>query len=276
VPTQPGVARKRIWIVVSVIGALITICLFLFGPLFPWSPIQIGYDKVETRYANFYIRDKAKLSYLYTNLDVFLSQTEDLYGLSYHEKMNIVISVEESELRRFLPWINWHKVGGVALHTGNVVYINQGKANRNFDSLGFLKHEVTHILFNQNTSFANAWTAKKQQWLMEGTAVYNSGQYYLSDFEFSNEMTRRDLLYDDQSQQLFTNIDPSEGKFNYTLWGHFIKYLVVNHGLGKLQNFIQGYLEQPGDYRILFEEVYGFELSQVMASFINEYRATGE
>ena len=261
---QAKYRKMRRWGMPFAGAFLILFYLFFFGPLFPWNPIKYAYQRIETPYALIYVQGEESPFTLRDELTKIFSETEDRFGLEYSEKITIILSAED-QLKGYLPWIDWDRVGGVALHTGNIVYINQDHMSRSsFDVTAFLKHEITHILFYQQMSFANAWEMKEQQWLMEGTAVYHAGYEYLSKEALPREFARRGYLVAEEGQWIYQNLDENDGRFNYALYGYFMDYLIEEYGLEKLQNYIRQYLAAPQDHRQLFQAEYGIALSQAL------------
>ena len=56
-------------------------------------------------------------------------------------------------------------------------------------------------------------------------------------------------------------------RLRYAFYGFFIQFLVEHYGLEKMQEYISSYLNDPTGYISLFLNVYGEELSSILACF---------
>ncbi|MCD4735986.1 MAG: hypothetical protein K8R53_08085, partial [Bacteroidales bacterium] len=154
---------------------ILLVVLYLFwGPLFPWSPLKLGFKKIESSKATVYITDFNDESVV-CNLDEILQEEEKFHGLKFRERFKIIILGKESNMKRYLPWL---KGSGYSVKLGflNVIYIGAIARNSQYGIEIFLKHEISHLLIHQNTSSsADNMEIVKQGWLAEGVATHFGG-----------------------------------------------------------------------------------------------------
>ena len=214
---------------------LVLVVSYLFwGPLFPWNPIKIGYQKIESLKATVYITDYDGEDVIY-NLDEIINEEEKFHGLRFKEKFKVIILGKESNMKRYLPWMSGSGYS-VKLGSLNVIYIGANARNSQYGIGAFLKHEISHLLIHQNTSSHDKnMVILNQAWLAEGIATYFGGPHYYDKNEF-NELWyengfRYNSLYMENPHEMGKNII----RLKYTYYRFFIEFLLENYGIEKLQ-----------------------------------------
>lgn len=261
-------------IMLALTGGLLA-WLFVFGPAFPWSPVKPGYNVVATKEAIIVTKDRSHLDSLILEIDSLMKQQESLHGLKYGNKLKIVVCQSQTELNRFIPWINTRGVGGVALLTGDVVYINSPKIRSERKSeLEYLKHEISHSLIHQNTSFKNTFETRRQKWVLEGAATFFGGPVYHTKGAFSRQFKTLHVSSKSHSEndpvglaELARNLSSKDPKLSYSLYRFFVAYLIEKHGLEKFQQFLRSYTADPHNAAIIFEDTFGASLPQAVGDF---------
>lgn len=256
---------QKLWKLISTMLFIALLIAFFFGPLIPFSPAKIGYDSVESKKAVVYIRDKSLLKPFYANTDTIMSDIENLYGLKYTNPIQIFVTLDYEELGKYIPWLDYKGLGGVALQVGDVIYINTKKiAERQYSEEEFVRHELVHSLISQHASLMDNLEIDRQVWLSEGIATYFGGPNYLTKEEFLHILGEK--------KPDFFNLNPDEPKFNYTLYRYFIQYLMDTFGKEKFQTFLKAYIEDPREYRKLFSDMYGISFEDALKGFEGAYR----
>jgi hypothetical protein len=254
---------------ITYIVATLTTCLlfYLFWvPLFPWSPIKPGFQKIPSTKANVYIQNITSADSIVYELDQILADEEIFHQLNYEDRVTIIIIDPKTSMKRFAPWLKGSGYS-VSLSMLNLIYIGPIARQSSFGIKTYLKHELSHMLMDQNTSFGKALKMHEQGWLLEGIAQYFSGHHFYSRSEFialskTNQINFSSLREQNPLDMSFPNL-----KLNYTYYQLFVDYLVNRYGLEYLQNFIKFYIEEPDSYRELFETIYGSELDTILDAF---------
>lgn len=261
-------------------GALffLLILLFLFGPLFPWSPVKIGYTQLKSEKAIVIIRDPGRLHPSYSRVTGIMKELERQHGLEYKKPVKIIVCLSDkgrmSEMGRFLLWMSGYAVGGAALETGDALFINHAKmlsGKRNEEE--YIRHELSHSLLQQNTGLLKARRITLQHWVSEGTATYFGGPVYMAAEEFRRQFKEKELIYNERGGDIYSNLEPLEPKFNYTMYKYFIKHLIDSYGFERFQKFLRLYIRDPGRNREIFQKVFGVELKKALLRFEQEYRS---
>jgi hypothetical protein len=61
---------------------------------------------------------------------------------------------------------------------------------------------------------------------------------------------------------------PSHIRFCKDLYKLFVKFLVENYGIKKLQEFLKNYINNPDAYQKLFIDVYSIDLDEVLNNYL--------
>lgn len=238
----------------------------LWGPLFPWSPIKPGFQKIQSTKANVFIQNMSSSDSIVYHIDQLLGEEERFHDLSYMDKVTIIIVDSNTNMKRFAPWLKGSGYS-VSLSMLNLVYIGPIARHYSQGIETYLKHELSHMLMDQNTSFRKALKMHDRGWLLEGVAQFYSGHHFYSRSKFielckSNQISFSNLREQNPLDMSFPNL-----KLNYTYYQLFIDYLVNQFGIEALQEYIKLYVDDPGDYRVLFETVYGSTLDNILEAF---------
>lgn len=106
---------------------LLVVSYLFWGPLFPWNPLKFGFKKIESSKAAVYITDFKGENVVY-KLDEILQDEEIFHGIEFMEKFKIIILGKESNMKRYLPWMNGSGYS-VKLGSLNVIYIGANARN---------------------------------------------------------------------------------------------------------------------------------------------------
>jgi len=72
-----------------------------------------------------------------------------------------------------------------------------------------------------------------------------------------------DSLYEENPHDMGRDII----QLKYTYYRFFVEFLIETYGLEKLQDYLKDYMISPESYRIIFPEVYGLELNEILEKF---------
>ena len=245
---------------------LLIILYLLWGPLFPWSPVKIGFKTIESSHATIYIQDFNGENVVY-KLDEIIAEAEKFHGIKFKEKFKIIILDKESNMKRYLPWM---KGTGFSVKLGfaNVIYLGSIARNSPNGIEVYLKHEISHLLIHQNTSSAeNNFEILNQGWFAEGTATYYGGPYYYFKNEFLELWIANKLGFDKLYEKNPHKMDVRMNTLYYTYYRFFIEFLIESYGIEKYQIYLKKYISYPKKYKILFNEVYKNDLIEILKKF---------
>lgn len=259
------------WIAVVVL-LIYELC---FGSLLFLNPIKLGLRSKKLKRATIYTSNLYSINPIYDFVDDYMNQSEEIFHLPYNGRVTIYVSTSTKEFKRWIPpWVS-SNTGGETLYLGNVIYINPEKINENkYNEEEFIKHELVKNLMYQNSALLAKFVFNQQEWVTEGLSTYFGGPNYLSENEFRTMMRNNKLEYSDNSAKLFNNLDSKNYKFQLMVYKYFFVYLVNQYGDTLLRSFVKKYLESPGNYRIIFFEVYNKPMKSVIDDFKKEYGAT--
>ena len=263
---------------------------FLFGPLFPYSPIKPGFSTLKLDRCDIVYPDNTRIAPEYATLEQLIQEAEQFHHLRFKERVQVILCATNAQHKRF------SMSGGHACttQTGTVVYIRPSiettaypprqPAGGNYlstirpseetrrDLTGFLKHELSHALLYQNTSLRKAFKLKR--WIEEGVAVYfgNPDHYYQG----------AELRYLAIDQGYFFNLlnDDSEPTgipggikhyFTYGMFREFMDYLIQTYGLESVLAYIHEYIEAPAEEEDLFESHFGASLMDMAGTTFRSY-----
>jgi len=242
--------------------------LYLFwGPLFPWSPIKIGYKKIETEKCTLYIKDLVQRDEAVYKLDEIITAEEAWHGLTYKENFKIVVLDESSNMKRYVFWLKGNS-SAVSLGFVNLVYIGPNARKSLYGIDTYIKHELSHLLIHQNTpSKKDVFEMQRQGWLVEGIATYFGGPDFYAKAEFIAACKERGLEFTSLNETNIMNVPIRDLRLRYAYYKYFIQFLVETYGLEKLQEYIKKYLINPREYKNIFLEVYQNDLSIILDKF---------
>lgn len=146
--------------------------IFIWGKLFPYSPIIIGFTERELPNAIIYIQEGNHFSN-YDWADSIPSTVEAFHELKFRKKpMLFFFGDANTYARRSIS-----KARVCAFTNGAVVvspWAQQEDAEGKISLRVYLTHELSHSLLYQNMGLLAAW--RYPRWLLEGIATYSSNQ----------------------------------------------------------------------------------------------------
>lgn len=257
--------KKKITYIAALFSMALLFYLF-WGPLFPWSPIKPGFQKIPSSKAKVYIHTMNSSDSIVYHIDQILEDEEAFHQLNYKDRVSIVVVDPNTNMKRFAPWLRGSGYS-VSLSMLNLIYIGPIARQSSQGIKTYLKHELSHMLMDQNASFRKALKMHEQGWLLEGIAQYFSGHHFYSRSKFieickSNQISFSSLREQNPLDMSFPNL-----KLNYTYYQLFVEYLVSQYGQEPLQDYIKRYIDEPGNYREMFPTVYGSELDVILVAF---------
>jgi hypothetical protein len=275
---QPNVERTLIMISKMkkiIIGIIIIIVgligyLYLFGKLFPFSPIIIGFTKHELTNTIIYIQKDADYND-FTKIDTLIPSIENFHDLKFNPKPAIFIFRDSLNFIRH----SFSKARFSAYPTGRLIISpwaikedQQGKISLEI----YVRHELSHVLLMQKMSYLKAYQYPK--WLMEGIAVYSTNQmgtsFYPGKDETYHAIAQGNFLppFDfktNRENKVKLNVK-YRITYMYSEFGCIVDYLVGNYGKARLLLYMKS-LIKDNDHDKIFKQIYGVDFDKFLINF---------
>jgi len=258
---------------------------FLWGRLFPFSPVIMGFEQKELNRGVLYYRRGIDIS-KYKILDNLIDQVEEFHRLQFKRKAEIFILDSDKEFMKLTGsnarFVTLPMYGRIFVSNKARKEIHEGKTHMDI----YLKHELSHSLLYQNMSLYRS--QYYPGWLLEGVAVYSSNQIgtdgYFTKEETINKIRDGYFLNpDDWSTTLLKpqskNVKdfPLTNKywFIYSEFGCLVEDIIQNYGKEKFLQYMTEALEEKDDKKV-FLNVFGIEFNKYVGSFKNRIGHNGE
>lgn len=275
--------RRKIIITTSIVLSGIIFYLFLYGRLFPFSPVIIGFEKYEFEKATIYFHDNEDISD-FKVIDSLIYKTEQFHQLTFKRKVKIFICNSDSEIKRLSGCSTRFntQLNGRIFVSGKA---NEERKKRKIHLDTYLKHELSHSVLFQNMSLILA--LNYPGWFTEGTAVYSANQMGVDGY-FSKEETlnkiKEGFFVEPKDWGTILSIS-SKGKtvkecsienkykFIYSEYGLIVESLIQAYGKDKFDTFLEKSLSE-NDFYGLFERIYNEEFTEYISKFKKQLTKT--
>ncbi|NOT60427.1 MAG: hypothetical protein HOP19_09405 [Acidobacteria bacterium] len=263
--------RRKLVISTSLLFFLLLITAFPFGPLFPWSPLKLGYHSVQHARGEVFVSNTQPDNTALATLDQMMKEAETFHQLSFKRRVKVIACEDWGTCERGLIWMNVRPLGGVTL-AGDVIYITPKLKEKNFSTAEFLRHELSHALIGQNTTLLNIFRLNEQPWFYEGLAVsFGKQQDYIKRDEWLRLSQTTSL-----TQYLDPALRPAEwnARFAYPTQRYFTEWLKATYGAEKFHQFLTRNLMEPTQWRATFATVFATPFLEAAQRYEAEVRAT--
>ena len=241
-----------------------------WGPLFPWNPVKPGFTEIESEKAVIYVQDYAEKDSVLHQIQTIIQEEEEFHDLEYRDDFRIIVLSDDNSMKRYLPWMKGSGFS-VSLSLVDVIYIGPAARNSLKGIEPHLKHELSHLLIDQNTTFKKALKIHDQGWLAEGLAEYFSDHQFYTETEFLKLCRMYEFSFTKLHEQNPLSMSISQVRLNYTFYKFFIEFLVENYGIEKFQKYLKEYLNDPDNYKELFISVYSQSLDEILDKFRSHF-----
>ncbi|MBN1387953.1 MAG: hypothetical protein JW965_05865 [Bacteroidales bacterium] len=257
--------------------AVITIILwlFLFGKLFPYTPIILGFEKNELGNVIIYSQKGSEFQGV-NGADTIITVVENFHNLQFKTKPELFIFRDSSSYikhspskARFCTFPN----SRIFITPWAMSEVLKGKISLEI----YLKHELSHSLIFQHTGFLGA--LRYPDWLLEGLAVYSSNQMGTSSYP---DKTRTYSLiaagnymppgaYKTKIENDIILDVPDRINFIYSEFACIVDYLVTRFGRDKFIIYVKRIISEYNHEKV-FEEIYGFKFENFLDDFRKDIR----
>jgi hypothetical protein len=266
--------KRKIMIGVAALLFILLAMAFPFGPLLPWSPVKPGYHTVSYANADIYFGGPADQLGDYGDVDRMMSEAEAFHQMKYLRRIKVIACKSWGDCGRALPWLHVKSLGGVTLATGDVIYITPKLKEKNFSVAEFVRHELSHALLSQHTTILKSLKMTEQAWFSEGLAVsFGDQKAYLSRAEFLKRTPKENLAKFIDPELIDSSTPAWDAQFAYVAQRYFLEYLKSRYGADRFQEFTVKYINNPDDYRNLFNESFQLSFADAIKKFAQAIEA---
>ncbi len=256
---------------VAVIGFIVY--SFLFGKLFPYSPVILGFSENELEHTVFYVQDGAEFNG-FIRIDSLIPKVEKFHEMKFLKKPRIFIFKDaDSFYRRSMT-----KARFCALYNGDIIispWAIEEDMRGEISLEIYLTHELSHSILHQNSGFIRAF--RYPAWLLEGIAMYSADQmgtsFYPSKEETYNYIRKGNFMPPEyfktgKEDGIDLNVQ-YRITFMYSEFGCIVDHLIEKYGMKKFLEYMKELTKNSG-HDMIFKRIYGIEF----AEFIRDFSST--
>lgn len=277
---MPSKGKKK-WAFAALFVAVLSLWVvyeLLFGRLFPFSPVVVGFDRREGESYVVYSHGQPESSQL-AYLHEVVTREENYHGMAFRSRPEIFLCRDDGEFYR----LSGGKARFNAIN-GRLFVSQRAQADARqgrIDLRMYLTHELSHCLLQQHLSILRA--LRMPRWLFEGIAMDCAGQVGVGVYPTKSKVREalaqgvfcepRDFgtyLSDETGTAISCPIT-NKTAFFYSEFGCLVEDIRSSHGTERYQAFLKDVAQNhPFNVEKSFERVYGTNLNDEIARFKNE------
>ncbi len=250
--------------------------LFLWGKLFLYSPVVLGFSRHELSRVVIYVQNGANQDGC-DEVDAYLPAVEIFHDLKFKKKPRVFVFRDRaSYLRRTTT-----KARVCAYPNGSLVvspWALQEAAQGTISLETYLKHELSHTLLYQNMGIWPAYVSYPR-WLLEGIAMYSANQmgtsWYPGKAQTYAGIEQGDFMppfdYKTRREDKVPLRAAHRIAFIYSEFGCIIDYLIESHGRERFLRYMKELTVDP-DHDEVFRRVYGTDFESFLLRFKEHVR----
>jgi len=264
---------RRSYLVLIASGAMLLVTYaFLLGPLFPWSPVKPGYERLRLVRADVYFGVGSSLDPAYGRVDQTIEITERFHQLNLRHRMTIIVCRDWADFHRFLPIVRGDGMGAATPEYGTVIFVTPKVQQIKFDTSEFIRHELSHAVLDQSSNLWKSLQFKKAPWLFKGVAVLAARQNTYGTWDDFVTRVRTESLAPLFSHETW-KARGFDIRFAYSAWRYFLQWTIDIRGRPLFQKLLLGFMDRPAEAEQVFRDVYGEDLSIAVFQFDATVRA---
>jgi len=261
---------KHFALALFLIFFIVIIYTLLWGKLFPYSPIIIGFDKYELNNTIIYVQQGANFNE-FTRLDTLTKSVESFHELKFINKPKIFIFKDnESYYQRSISKARFcaFSSGAIIISPWALKEDKQGIISLDI----YIKHELSHILIYNYNGFLGEF--RYPSWLLEGLAMYSVNQMGTSFYPSIEDTYKAirdgnfmppEYFKTNKEDEININVEYKIA-FIYSEFGCIVDYLVKTYGKEKFIKYVKALLEE-NDNEVEFRKVYSRDFNKVISEF---------
>ena len=261
-------------VLIAFVAMLLLTYAFLFGPLFPWSPVKPGYERLRLVRADVYFGAGSSLDPAYGLVDQAIEITERFHQLDLRHRMTIIVCRDWADFHRFLPIVRGDGMGAATPEYGTVIFVTPKVQQMKFDINEFIRHELSHAVLDQSSNLLKSLQFKKAPWLFEGVAVLAARQNAYGTWDDFVTRVRKESLVPLFLRETWRTLG-FDIRFAYSAWRYFLQWTIEIRGRPLFQKLLIGFMDHPAEAEQVFRDVYGRDLSIAVFQFDATVRAGG-
>lgn len=262
--------KKKIAVTAVLVLAGIMFYLFLFGKLFAYSPVIIGFEKHELTNSIIYSQKGVTFDD-YEKIDTLIPRVEKFHELAFRRKPEILLFSDSIGYLRRSP----SRARFCAFYNGRLFATPWALKEAQSGKISleiYITHELSHSLLHQHSGLINA--AGYPKWLMEGIAVYSADQMGTSVYPGREETYRMMKSGNFMPPTVFKTKNEDNIKldvenrisFMYSEFACIVDYLVEKYGKEKLLVYMKN-LTKGNDHNTIFRQIYGTDFERMLVDF---------
>lgn len=242
----------------------------LFGKLFPYSPVIIGFEKHE--FANTYIYTQKGVRFdEFESIDSLIPPIEKFHELKYMSRPRIFLFADSLSYLRHSP-----SRARFCVFYNSRLFVTpwaMREAMKGEISLEtYLTHELSHSLLHQHSGLVRA--SKYPKWLLEGIAVYSSNQmgttFYPSKSEtyqliYSGNFMLPEYFKTRREDKVELDIN-NKITFMYSEFASIVDYLIISRGKERFLIYMKKLIKKSNHDKI-FRQVYNTDFKGFLEEF---------
>ncbi len=244
--------------------------LFLFGKLFPFSPVIVGFTDYDLPNMTVYVQEGVVYDDFH-RFDTLTSVVEEFHQFTFLAKPELFIFRDSASYfqrtvtrARFFTYPN----GRIMVSPWAIGEDEQGTIS--LDT--YLRHELSHALLCQHMGILTA--LDYPQWLLEGIAVYSANQRGTSwypDRDQTLELIKQGNfmppLWFGTEKEDRVEIDwQYRAAFCYSEFACIVEYLIHIGGKQKFLDYMKALMNDSNHDRV-FMDVFGVEFDECLKDF---------
>jgi hypothetical protein len=200
-------------------------------------------------------------------IPVCLQENEKSHGIDYRKPIRIIICEDDKASGKIFKLYKT-KASGFAF-SDNIIIVNYSNLHRlgyTFESI--IRHESSHTLIKQHIrSFYKMMVtfSNRSIWFSEGFALYNQGLVIYTQDELRNAIQKYNIRYDSRSDNFGT--DPQNLRLDYSLYYHFMDYLIAKYGKEKVLAYLYLLIDNYALSEKYFETVFDTTVHKEVLEF---------
>ncbi len=261
-----------------IIFAAAIVYLFLWGRLFPYSPVIIGFTRHELPRTVVYVQKGTEFD-AYAAIDSLIPAVEKFHELTFKKKPELFVFRDKKSYLRHSP----SKARFCAFSSGRLVIspwvLREAREGR-ISLEVYVRHELSHVLLFQYKGLLSEF--RYPNWLLEGIAVYSTNQMGTSFYPGREEtyalMRKGNFMpprYFHTSKEDCVKLDvPYRMTFMYSEFACIVDRLVETYGREKFLVYMKKMLDRD-DHDAVFKEVFEIEFDGFLTNLQKAVQKTG-
>ncbi len=244
---------------------------FLWGKLFPYSPVKLGFEKFEFSNIVVYVQDGSE-TYDYKSLDSLIPSVENFHKLNFVNKPEIIFFRDaNSYYQRTITKARFYSYPNGTLVVSP--WAVKEALDNEISMEIYLKHELSHTLLYEHMGFITAYFFYPR-WLLEGIAVFSSNQMGTSWYPSKNETYEYirqgsflppEYFNTKKEDEVILNLKYKTA-FVYSEFACIVDYLIENYGKDKFYEYMVK-LFDSWHPEAVFKDVYGINFNTCLNDF---------